>query len=145
MVTVEAVMRQVNNFFERARYEGAFSISGGVLNAAESLPVGSWVAIEGSLLHDGVHQLTEGYKLEGADEEFCGRVWVLAPPAHFLEICRQIAEYDSKNPVGAMQSESFGTYSYTRQSGQNGGPKGWQEAFASMLTPYRRMYTEVRI
>lgn len=145
MVTVEDVMQKVNNFFERAWYEGTFSISGGVLDVAETLPAGSWVAIEGSLLHDGVHQLTEGYKLEGADEEFSGRVWVLAPPAHFLELCKQIAEYDSKNPVGAMQSESFGTYTYTRQSGRNGGAAAWQDVYASLLTPYRRMYTGVRI
>lgn len=145
MATVEAVMRQINNFFERAYYDGAFLIADGVITLPESLPAGSWIAIQGSLYHNGVHQLTDDYKLDGPDEEFNGRVWLLFPPAHFLNLCEQIAEFDEKTPAGAFQSEALGEYSYSRATGKNGGLLTWKEAFKDELMPYRRMFTEVSV
>lgn len=145
MVTMEAVMRQVNNFFERAYYDGAFFVAAGKLTLPEALPDGSWVAITGSLYHDGVHQLTADYQLEGPDEEFTGRVWLLFPPPSFVALAKEIAEFATKTPAGAFQSESLGEYSYTRATGKNGGLMTWQEAFAGRLMPYRRMFTEVKV
>lgn len=143
-VSVENVMRYVNNFFDRACYHGAFSVSGGGINLPVHLPDNAWIAISGSMCHDGVHEMYSEYALPTPDEEFTGTVYVLCPPASFLELCKQIAEYDEKTPVGALQSESFGNYSYTRANGQNG-VKTWQEAFAMQLRPYRRMFTEVEV
>ena len=141
-VCVENVMRYVNNFFERAGYSGEFVISGGMITLPVALPDHVWIAISGSLYHDGVHEMQSQYDLPAPDETFTGNVFILNPPAAFLELCKSIAEYDAKTPVGAYQSESFGNYSYTRASGQNG-VKTWQEAYAMQLRPYRRMFTEV--
>ena len=139
-VTVENVMRCVRNFFEKGYMVDTFSITGGQITPR--VPDGIWYAVEGSMLHDGVYGPNDA--LEGADETFAGRVWLLAPPRAFLMLCEEIAEYDKKNPVGAMQSESFGNYSYSRAGGQNGVKTG-KEAYALQLTPYRRMFTGVCI
>ena len=108
-----------------------------------------YIGIEGSTLHDGVYKYTDD-ALEGADadlpaETFKGRIWLLAPPRSFVSMCERISEYDDKNPAGALQSESFGDYSYTRASGGNGKAATWQQAFATQMFGYRKMYTEVRI
>ena len=59
-----------------------------------------------------------------------------------VEIAKECAEYEKKNPTGAYTSESFGHYSYSRATGSNG-VVTWQAAFADKLRPYRHMYTEV--
>lgn len=146
-VSVSAVMRHCRNYFETGYIDGVFRITGNALPEAKGA---HFVYISGSMYHDGVWEICDGY-LTGRDvsglhdEEFDGRVWLLAPPIDFLETCKTIREYEEKNPVGAMQSESFGEYSYTRQSlsGANG-LTGWQAAFRGQLAPYRRMFTEVR-
>lgn len=138
-VSIAAVMRFVNNYFERAYIDGTFTISGGVLSPAPSAP---YVAIEGSAWHGGVYRIDQ--LREQPEETFAGRVWALQPPDDFVRLCEEIAQYDADNPTGALQSESFGEYSYTRASGQNG-VIGWQTAFAARLWPYRRMFTEVDV
>lgn len=138
-VTVAAVMRQVRNYFEGEPLEGDFTITGNGLSPA---PDASWVAIRGSKHHDGVYQL-QGGVIQGADsatdETFSGLVYPLYPPADFLRLCEEIAAYDASNPVGALQSESFGAYSYTRVNGKG----DWREAYSAYLAPYRRMFPGV--
>jgi hypothetical protein len=41
--------------------------------------------------------------------------------------------------VGALQSEAFGAYSYTRANGKG----DWLEAYIAYLTHYRRMFVGV--
>lgn len=143
-VCVEQVMRSVNHFFDRACYQGTFTITGGRIALPLDLPDNAWIAISGSMFHDGVHEMHSDHALPAPDEAFTGKVYILHPPQAFLELCRQIDAYDEKTPAGALQSESFGNYSYTRASGANG-VKTWQEAFAAQLRPYRRMFTEVDV
>lgn len=148
MRTVADVMRHVNNFFETGYRATTYSISGGILSPNDVLRPGMWIYISGSFFWDGVWKIGEGWKLEGApenaaDDTFVGRVYFLAPPADFLALCDEIAEYNEKNAVSPYQSESFGEYSYTRATGKDGGVLGWQQAFADRLRPFRRMFTEV--
>ena len=141
-VSVAAVMRQINNFFEVGCIEGRIVISG---NAIIPAPESPWCYVSGSWLHDGVYKLADG-KIEQVvllpDEEFDGRIWLLKPPPEFLELCEEISAYDDKNPVGALMQESYGGYSYMRQ--QISGSSAWQTMFAKSLAPYRRMFTEVK-
>ena len=136
-VTVENVMRSINNFFERIRYIGEFTIENGQIALPRPTKAGDMVAISGSAYNDGVHTLP----FAGENETFDGVVWVLRPPAAFFALCDEIANYDEKNAIGAYASESFGEYSYTRA---NGG-KTWEQAFHNRLAPYRRMFTEVDV
>lgn len=140
-VSVAAVMRQINNYFEYGCIFGPIAVSG---NAVAPVPDSPWCCIKGSLSHDGVWQLRDG-KLQDMpgtlpDEEFDGRVWLLAPPADFLALCEEISVYDDKCPAGAYMQESFGGYSYMRSQA---GSTAWQDVFAGRLAPYRKMYTGV--
>jgi hypothetical protein len=144
--TVADVMRHLNNYFETGYRKTDFSITGGVLSPGECLHPGSYIAVEGSCFHNGVWKLGTGLTLEGntePDETFNGKVWFLSPPKDFLALCKDVADFAEKTPVGAFQSETFEDYSYTRATGQNGAVLGWKEAFASSLSPYRKMFTEV--
>lgn len=139
-VTIAAVMRHVNNYFQRAEetISGTISITGGAVTPTVAAP---YVCIHGSAHHDGVHRLGE---LEGADETFTGTIWQLYPPADFIDLCQQIAAFDTETPLSPLQSESLGEYSYTRAQGKTAAVLSWHEAFAISLAPYRRMFTEVK-
>ena len=142
-ISVAAVMRQIHNFFVGGYRFGAFTITGGALSPAPSC---GYVYIQGSKRHDGVWEISGdmlGDLPDGLpDETFTGRVYELNPPGDFLALCGEISRYDDAHPVGEMQSESFGDYSYTRATAQ-GGTQGWQTAFRQRLDAYRRMYAEV--
>ena len=144
-VSVGSVMRYCRNYFEKGYIDGIFRITGNALS-----DVGNdvhWVYISGSMNHDGVWNICNGYltgrTVEGlGDEEFDGRVWLLAPPVDFLDLVNQMRDYEGKNPVSALSSETFGGYSRTWNAAQIG--KSWEVAFNSSLIPYKRMFTEVR-
>lgn len=140
-LTVADVMRHINNIFDEGYIDGTFAISGDQLTVVPPYP---WVCIQGSMMHDGVYRMQDG-KLEGVgenlpDEEFTGRVWLLKPPPGFLRLCDEIIAYEAKNPTGALQSESFGSYSYTR-----GGSGTWMATFGPNLWMYRKPFAKVVI
>lgn len=147
-VSVAAVMRQINNYFEGGCISGMIAISGAAIVPKPDSP---WVCIRGSWLHDGVYRVEDGklvregqanYVWTLPDEEFDGRVWLLKPPEDFLDLCKEISAYDDKNPVGAYQQETFGGYSYMRQA-TGKAITAWQDVFAGRLSVYRRPTTEV--
>ena len=124
-VSMGSVMRHCRNYFEEGSYDGEIVIEGGQL-ITPALAHGRYIAIRGSAWNDGVHQVGD----ELTDETFTGRVWVLSPPAAFV----------------ALQSESFGSYSYSRGSAGNvTGAAGWQGAFAGRLNDYQRLMSEVMV
>ena len=140
-VSMGSVMRHCRNYFEAGSYDGEITIAGGQL-ITPALAHGRYIAILGSAYNDGGHQVGD----ELTDETFTGRVWVLSPPAAFVELVEEISAYDDKNPVGALQSESFGSYSYSRGSaGSVPGAAGWQGAFAGRLNDYQRLTSEVMV
>lgn len=142
-VNMGSVMRHCRNYFETGSYDGEIVIKGGQL-ITPALAHGRYIAISGSAYNDGVHQIGD----ELTDEQFQGRVWVLSPPASFVELAGEISAYDDKNPVGAYQSESFGgNYSYTRANdgSASAGVAGWRGAFASRLRDYQKLISEVMV
>ena len=142
-ISMETVMQTVHNYFERSALEGTFRLAGNVLTPAPSAP---YVAIRGSAF-DGVYSCQNGYLYglpEGLlEEEWTGMVWELFPPAGFVSLCEEISAFDEKNPAGAMLSESFGDYSYTRGSNARGTAVNWEQAYGSRLNAYRRMFSGV--
>lgn len=143
--TIAAVMAETRNYFTRREVppiSGSITISGGMVVSHEiNAP---YIYIKGSTFRDGLWEMA-GKSLVGdnhPNETFDGCIWLLYPPRDFLALCEQVAEFEAKTPVGALQSESLEGYSYTRASGQNG-LLTWQEAYSSRLRPYRRMFTEV--
>ena len=145
-VSIAAVMRHCRNFFEVGYLDGTFRITGNALPDAKDA---HYVYISGSMYHDGVWEICNGYmtgkSIEGLeDEEFDGRVWLLAPPVDFLETVKQMQEYEEKNPISALSSETFGGYSRTWAMGGKPSDRSAMAVFRDSLAPYIRMYTEVK-
>lgn len=142
--TVSALMCQCRNYFETGYIDGTFRIAGNVL---EDVSGAHYVYISGSLYHDGVWEMCDGY-LTGRDvsglhdEEFVGRVWFLNPPLDFLAICKSVKTYEEKNPMSAIIRETFGGYSREWANEMMG--KSGAEVFVNRLIPYRKMFTEVK-
>lgn len=128
----EGVMRLINNFFESYRYTGTFEIRNGRLLLPAAEPCGTRVLIEGSRFSDGLHILEDVPQFD-RDESFSGTVRVLAPPEHFIRLCRKLEEEREK---AGLTGERFGDYSYTRLPGER------EQLLLEELAPYRRMFSE---
>lgn len=140
-VTIGSVMRHCRNYFERGYIDGVFTVENGAITFP-ALADGRYIAISGSAYNDGVHQIGTDVL---TDEAFTGRVWLLSPPAAFVGLCGEIAEYDRKNPTGAYLSEDFGTYSYQRAPNAQGQVATWQSAFAARLLDFQMLRSEVML
>ena len=136
MEMLEAVLTHLRNWVPVRCDTGTFTIASGIPDV-DFLRPGQYYRIKGSVFSDGLHVYQSGETL--TDETFEGEIWALAIPKSVRELAIEITAYTEKNPVTDKVSESFGGYSYSRASGTTGAPTGWQGAFASRLTPYRRI------
>lgn len=134
---LERVLRHIHNRFEREALSGTFTVSSGTLTV-EGAQEGQYLWLEGSVFNDGLHQ----YPTSGlTDEEFEGRVVLLAVPQAVQDLAGRISEWVEANAEALdspYQSESFGGYSYSKASGSDGGA-GWEAHFAADLDPWRKM------
>ena len=138
-VTIPDVMRHVRNHFVTSRIDWSWRLSGGLLLPETSFRPGEWIAILDGPVR-GVWQLDETGAIPGAaDAAWEGRICLLEPPAGFLRLCGEIAEWAAKHADPTLISERFGEYSRSHASGD------WTQVFASALAPYTRMYTEVNL
>lgn len=144
---LEQVLREIHNWF-RVRdssdgiHRGSFSIEGGRITLP-FLRDGQYFRILGSVMNDGLHQYGPQMELL-QDETFDGTIWALAVPQNVVELAGEIENWQKK--YGSViespyTSESFGGYSYTKQSGagDGAGSGSWQAAFRSRLNPYRKL------
>lgn len=139
-VSVSDVMRHVRNHFVIGFADGNWQLQDGRLLPEIGLSPGAWIALTDADHLTGVHQLDEHGQLPHLpDNLWSGRLWMLAPPADFLRLCREISQWDDAHPDPTLVSERFGEYSRS-QSGT-----AWQRVFASSLSPYFRMYPEVNV
>lgn len=141
----------LRNWFDRDRYIGKFEIVDGKIstNISMTLLENQYIRIVGSVLNDGVYQYhADG--IEGLqDEAFDGAVWSLAIPKVVVDLNAEIdawkAKYEAVDgaAMSPFSSESFGGYSYQKNSnnteGSSGGLGGWQNAFASRLSQWRKI------
>lgn len=137
--------QELHNWFDRARYTGTFTITGGALTA-DCLQDGQYYRIVGSVFNDGVHKYPD---CDLYDEIFTGAVWALAIPAAVIKLSEDIDAWqqkyggvDSQN-MSPYMSESYGGYSYQKGSaftGKNvGGSASWKSIFASRLNEWRKL------
>lgn len=139
-VKVSDVMRHVRNHFIHSAITGEWAHEGGALTPAAGLLPGMWIAVTGEDAPCGVYQLDEkGGIPDLGDMSFQGTVYRLDPPADFIRLCGDIACWAQANPDPAVTDEKLGQYSVGRRA------VTWQEAFASALHPYMRMFGEVRV
>ena len=139
------ICEYLNNYFWRKKYSGKFVITGGTLTV-DYLQPGQYFRIVNSVFNDGIHKYPA---TDLKDEEFAGSIWSMAVPQTVIDIASDVsawqAKYGSVNSLAMspFNSESLGNYSYSK--GSNGSDasgnsaNSWQAAFASRLSPYRRM------
>lgn len=134
---LEQILMHLNNWFlvPDGVHEDTFEIMDGGIELPFLAP-GQYFRICGSVFNDGLHQ----YPAENlTDETFTGAVWALAVPRQLVALADEIKAWVEKNQPSAYTSESFGGYSYSKATGQNGAPMGWQDVFRAQLNPYRKM------
>jgi len=144
-VMLTAICAEIRNYFtyEGDKHIGDYAIIEGLITPSFDIPT-RYIRIIGSHKNDGVHCVDDA-DLE--DEPiFHGAIWVMSPSTAFLNIAKDIAEWQAKyggvesQAMSPFTSESFGGYSYSKGSGgKSGGAGTWQDVFRAKLNPYRRI------
>lgn len=133
---LEEVLSYLNNWFVRDIQSGTYTIEGGSITLP-FLVNGQYFRVVGSLLNDGVYQYPAA---DLTDETFEGEIWALAVPKMVLTTADEISAWKEKNgESSAFTSESFVGYSYTKATNSRGVAVGWQDVFASKLSPYKKI------
>ena len=135
---LELLCKELNNYFEQKKIFGDFTISDGTIDLSDLLQEGQYFRIVGSVFNDGVYKYDE--MLELKDETFNGGIWALAIPNEVVALSEEIAQWildNSEALSSPYQSESFGGYSYSLKSGNNGALT-WQSHFAERLNLWRK-------
>ena len=134
------ICADLRNYFEvpNGRHFGKFEISGGSIAPLDFLREGQYFRIVGSVFNDGVYQYPA---TSLTDEVFEGAVWAMAVPPTLIALAAEIEEYNKSDAGKASPyiSENFGGYGYTKATDANGMPIGWQKAFASRLSKWRKL------
>ena len=140
-VKVSDVMRHVRNHFIRTAITGSWQHRDGLLTPAENLAPGMWIAVAPAEdAPAGVYQLSENGGIPDlSDAAWTGTIYLLQPPADFIRLCGDIACWAAAHPDPTVTAEKLGEYSVHRSA------ITWETAFAPALTPYRRMFPEVKV
>lgn len=137
---LDEICGEIHNYFllPGGIHNGEYSISGGSMEPLDFLIPGQYFRVVGSRLNDGVYRYPESNM---TDEDFEGAVWEMAPPPAFLALVKEIESWcmsEAAKP-SAYQSESFGGYTYTRATDENGAALTWQTVFAARLNRWRKV------
>lgn len=143
------ICAELKNWFVRKgdRHVGKFAIVNGAITPSLDI-LTDYVKIEGSRKNDGVHKVPASDLVD--EPEFDGVISIMSPPKAFLELAKEIADWQKKYgavdsaAMSPFSSESFGGYSYSKSSGEmtaSGGVNGttWRGAFASRLNVWRKI------
>ena len=133
------VCAEIRNYFVKDIHNGTFEIVGGKITPLDFIQENQYFRIVGSVFNDGVYQNTADLVL--TDEIFSGAVWSMAVPPSVVDLAAEIKKYNESDEAkpSAYQSESFGGYSYSKATDENGAPMGWKKVFASRLNKWRRI------
>lgn len=140
---LEQVLRYLKNWFIAGIYPDRYTVEDGIIDLP-FLQEGQYFRVMGSVFNDGLYRYGPDMP-QLTDESFRGTVWALAVPRQVVELSGEIAAWRARygNVLDSpYQSESFGGYSYVKDSGAiNGsdGAGGWQAVFRDRLAGYRKV------
>lgn len=144
MITIDDICAECKNYFDTERVFGEFTISDGTISPLDFVKEGQYFRILGSEFNDGVYKNTSEDLAELENETFDGAIWVMAVPKKVLDLVREINEWQDKYGevvASPYTSESFGGYSYSKQSSVNDSidSSDWRVAFKSNLKRWRKL------
>lgn len=136
---LEAVLQNLNNWFERDRLDGEFRIEGGALALPDGFLLdGQYYRIGGSVLNDGLHQWPA---VDLRDETFTGEIAALAVPKAVTDLAGRIEEWQAKYGKAAespYQSQTAQGVTITTKQGVSG-EYGWRDAFRAEMNRWRKL------
>jgi hypothetical protein len=142
-MTLTDLCEELNNYFEQLRIYGEFAIIDGSIDLSDyNVHEGQYIRIVGSVFNDGVHRYPIPPNELLVDETFNGSVWAMAVPSSVIAQMEEINQWLEENQSALnspYQSESFGGYSYTRKSGDEGDSANWQSHFHKTLDRWRKL------
>ena len=132
------ICAEIRNWFalDEDKHVGVFEIKDGTLAPLDFVADGQYFRIVGSKFNDGVYQYPASNL---TDESFFGAVWAMRVPQDFIIAAKDIENYAEKYANNAYSSESFGGYSYTMATDENGAPMSWKTRFAKTLNKWRKL------
>lgn len=136
---ITRICKELRNWFVIDKIIDNFIIADGVITPSVNLKEDQYYRIVGSIFNDGVYKHgTDDLFL--TNEEFEGAIWLMAIPKEVLELATKIEEFETKyGEFSPYSSESFGGYSYSRNTDANGANLTWQTVFANQLNLWRKI------
>lgn len=131
----------LKNYFTPCIHKGNFEITDGQIINADFLKSGQYFRIIGSVLNDGVFCNCPDDLKTLQNEEF-DTIWAMNIPPDFLKLCQDIQAWRTRNEtpesinMSPFTSESFGGYSYSKNSGNS---VTWQKQFSERLNIWRKI------
>lgn len=126
--------------FDKDIHLGEYTIDNNTISL-DFLAENQYFRVVGSKFNDGVYKYDN--KLHLTDEIFNGAIWAMSVPPAFLSAVEEANTYLTAHPNAmALQSESFGGYSYTRAVGGStslGGFGYLPSTISEQLNRYRRI------
>lgn len=140
------ICKYLNNYFVKDRadivfanfevVDGSFTVES---RLDDYLQEGQFFRIVGSVFNDGVYQYPAN---DLHDEMFCGALWPMNVPPEVVTLASEITAWLADDVVQKVSdspyaSESWGGYSYSKETGSDG-TFSWQSHFAARLNPWRK-------
>lgn len=142
-MTLTDLCGELNNYFDVLRIYGEFEISNNSIDLSNyNVHEGQYIRIVGSVFNDGVYTYPIPPDENLVDETFNGSVWAMAVPSSVIAKMEEINQWLEENQSALnspYQSESFGGYSYTKKSGDEGENANWQSHFHKTLDRWRKL------
>ena len=141
--------RELNNWFDKQRVFGTFTISNGAIDLDDlveegTIQNGQYFRIVGSVFNDGVYVYPTS---ELTDETFDGAIWAMAVPPRVIALSVEIGDWIRENGAAVAtpyQSENIDGYSYSKASWLTSDVAGvegaWRRQFGSQLNKYRKIH-----
>lgn len=140
---LEKILIHIHNWFEVSSVFGEWEVLDGALDLP-FLQDGQYYRVTGSVFNDGLHKYPDA---DLTDETFRGCIYGLAIPKAVVDLAQEIEQWSIDNAKALnspYNSESFGGYSYSKDSGLQGGgngdpASGWQRQFMGRFIPWRKL------